>query len=285
MLPDVVLLETFAFYVDQDKEWVEAWHTLVHVCRKWRNVVFGSPRRLNLQLFCTHSTPVRETIDAWPLLPILVSGYGYEERGADNIFAALEHNDRIRLLNLIDFPSSQMEELLVAIQQPFPALTSLRLRSSETVPVVTAAFLGGSAPQLQTLTLESIPFPGLPKLLLSTNHLVRLDLRRIPLSGYFSPESIVTGLAVLTSLQTLYIEFKSPKSRPDRKDRRPPPQSHTHLPALTKLRFLGVSEYLDDLVARIDAPLLDELDITFFHRTSFSGNHHQRGERKLVTWL
>jgi hypothetical protein len=266
MLPDVALLETFDFYVDQDKEWVEAWHTLVHVCRKWRNVVFGSPRRLNLQLFCTHSTPVREKIDAWPLLPILVSGFGYEECGADNIFAALEHNGRIRLLNLIDFPSSQMEKLLVAIQQPFPALTSLRLRSSETVPVVPASFLGGSAPQLQTLTLESIPFPGLSKLLLSTSHLVRLDLRRIPHSGYFSPESIVTGLAVLTSLETLYIEFKSPQSRPDRKGRRPPPQAHTLLPALTKFRFLGVSEYLDDLVARIDAPLLDELDITFFHQ-------------------
>ena len=87
MLPDFALPETFDFYVDQDKEWVEAWHTLVHVCRKWRNVVFGSPRRLNLQLFCTHSTPVRETIDFWPLLHILVSGYGYEECSGDNIFA------------------------------------------------------------------------------------------------------------------------------------------------------------------------------------------------------
>ena len=269
MLPDVALLEMFDFYVDQDKEWVEAWHTLVHVCRRWRNVVFGSPRRLNLQLFCTHSTPVRGTIDAWPLLPILVSGYGYEEGGTDNIIAAFEHNDRIRQLNLVGFPRSQTEKLLAAMQQPFPALTSLRLVSNETVPAVPVSFLGGSAPQLLRLTLESTTFPGLPKLLLSASHLVELTLWKIPHSGYFSPEAMVASLAMLTRLERFYLEFKSPRSRPDRKGRRPPLQTRTLLPSLTKLRFLGVSEYLDDLVARIDAPLLDELDITFFHQLIF----------------
>jgi hypothetical protein len=32
------------------------------------------------------------------------------------------------------------------------------------------------------------------------------------------------------------------------------------------LEFKGVSEYLEDLVARIDAPLLDRLEITLFHQ-------------------
>ena len=94
MLPDVALLEIFDFYLDG--EWMEAWHTLVHVCQKWRNVVFGSPRRLNLELSCTGRTPVRETIDAWPRLPISVWGHGHNKWGMDNIIAALEHNDRIR---------------------------------------------------------------------------------------------------------------------------------------------------------------------------------------------
>jgi hypothetical protein len=35
------------------------------------------------------------------------------------------------------------------------------------------------------------------------------------------------------------------------------------------LKFIGVSEYLEDLVTRIDAPLLDDLDITFFHQLIF----------------
>ena len=71
-LPDDVLLEIFDFYLD--KALIEAWHTLVHVCQKWRNVVVGSPQRLELRLHCTESTPVRETLGAWPLLPIVVLG-------------------------------------------------------------------------------------------------------------------------------------------------------------------------------------------------------------------
>ena len=55
MVPDDVLLEVFDFYVagDMYSKDREAWQTLVHVCRRWRSIVFGSPRRLDLQLVCT----------------------------------------------------------------------------------------------------------------------------------------------------------------------------------------------------------------------------------------
>jgi hypothetical protein len=158
------------------------------------------------------------------------------------------------------------------MQQPFPALTHLELQARGETLVFPDSFLGGSAPQLQTLIdthLGHIPFPGLPKLLLSATHLVELRLHGIPPSGYFSPEAMATCLSVLSLLEYLAIGFKSPRSCPDRKGRRPPPLTRTLLPALNKLRFTGVSEYLEHLVARIDAPLLDKLDITFFHRLIF----------------
>ena len=41
------------------------------------------------------------------------------------------------------------------------------------------------------------------------------------------------------------------------------------LPALTKFSFKGNSEYLEDMVSRIDTPLLDYLEITFFHQLIF----------------
>src|SRR5258708_28187937 len=65
VLPDVALLEIFDYYVNQVSEegdyslGIQAWHTLVHVCQKWRSVVFGSPLRLDLRLSCTQNTPVR----------------------------------------------------------------------------------------------------------------------------------------------------------------------------------------------------------------------------------
>jgi hypothetical protein len=272
MLPDVALLEIFDFYVGEQQ--TEVWHRLVHVCRKWRNVVFGSPRRLGLQLLCTSSTPVRETLDVWPLLPIVIRAKGIKVM--DNIIAALEHNDRIRELELFLVPNSQMEYVLAAMQQPFPTLTRLWLQpklQGETAPVVPASFLGGSAPRLQALRLYDISFLGLPKLLLSATHLVDLDFGRIPHSGYISPEAIVAGLSMLTRLEKLVIGFDSPRSCPDRKSRRPRPPTRTLLPDLIKLQFKGVSEYLEDLVARINAPLLDNLVITFFHQLIFDTPH------------
>jgi hypothetical protein len=42
------------------------------------------------------STSVREKLDVWPLLPIVVEVYnGFDLRLVDNILAALEHTDRI----------------------------------------------------------------------------------------------------------------------------------------------------------------------------------------------
>ena len=269
MLPDVALLKIFDFYEDEDH--IEAWYTLVHVCREWRNIVFGSPRRLGLRLYCNAGTPVRETLDVWPLLPVVVRSDGHEKWGVDSIIAALEHNDRISELDLLDIPSPQLEEVWAAMERPFPALTHLQLRHRDgPAPVVPASILGGSSPRLQRLSLYRTPFPGLPKLLISTIHLVRLDLRRIPHSGYISPEVMANCLSVLIRLEALIIKFESPQRSPDRKVRRPPPRTRILLPSLTELLFFGVSEYLEDLLARIDAPLLDNLDITFFHQLMFS---------------
>jgi hypothetical protein len=223
MLPDDALLEIFDFYVNQAREEekegeddkIQAWHTLVHVCRKWRTIVFGSPRRLDLRLFCKETTPVKETFTVWPPLPIVVGEHDTVYR-MDNIIAALEHNDRVREIRLWGITNSVLEEVLAATQQPFPALTHLymELWDQHETPVVPESFLGGSAPRLQHLKLEDIPFPGLPKLLLSATGLVNLHLSRIPHSGYISPEAMVRCLSTLTRLERLEIGFKSPLSRP-----------------------------------------------------------------------
>ena len=189
----------------------------------------------------------------------------------DNIIAALRQNDRICQLKLDISKLSLIskEKVFATIQQPFPALTSLDLILGDGITRIDVnSFLGGSAPpHLQSLRFSGIPIPGLPKLLLSATHIVRLELSEIPHSGYFSPEAMVTCLSVSTRLETLNFGFKSPRSRPDR--RHPPPQTRTILPVLTKLCLHGVSEYVEDFAARIDAPLLDELKLYLFHQLVF----------------
>ena len=264
LLPDLALLEIFDFYVDETGL---QWHALVHVCRKWRNVVFGSPRRLGLKLRCTARTPVRKTLGVWPLFPIISAIRYYGSWGMDNIIAALEHNDRIYQLDFFDFPNSKFEKVLAAMEQPFPKLRHLRLSpidGKSPLNTFPASFLGGSAPHLQTLNMGCIPFPELPKLLLSATHLVDLRLFSVPYSGYISPEAMVTCLSVLTKLETLYIGF------PHHNHRSSPLQTRTLLPILSKLWFKGVGGYLEDFVARIDAPLLHNLDVTFHYERIFN---------------
>lgn len=280
VLPDLVLLEIFDYYLLQSQEEaddypldVEAWHTLVHVCQRWRAVVFRSPSRLNLRLFFTNGTPVRETLDVWPPLPIIIWQSGNETWGLDNIIEALEHSDRVCEINLLDVPSPQLEEALETMQQSFPALTELGIRwqdddtdeIDETAPIVPDSFLGGSAPRLRHLDFYSVPFPGLPRLLLSATHLVHIYLWKIPHSGYFSPEAMVNCLSTLTKLEVLWLGFESPLPRLYQDSLLPHPIRFV-LPLLTYFKFKGTSKYLESLLAPIDAPLLDSLEIMFFYK-------------------
>jgi hypothetical protein len=197
--------------------------------------------------------------------------------GPDNIIAAFEHNDRVCEIDHYLVSSSRIEKALAAMQQPFPELTHLRLqklismrRITQVIPAsFSASFLGGSAPRMKYLFLDDIPFPGLPKLLLSATDLTDLHLRNITPSGYISSEEMATCLSVLTRLERFTLLFESLPRRPDRKRRRPPPPTRALLPDFTLFYFKWVGEYLDGLVAEIDAPLLNKVDISFFPRPTF----------------
>ncbi|KAI0288392.1 hypothetical protein BC826DRAFT_695214 [Russula brevipes] len=156
-LTDNVLLEIFDIYLDIEDPYglrnVDRWQTLVHVCRRWRNVVFASPRRLNLRCLCTRNRPVRAMLDGWPALPIVIEDdwIGRSEDGLGNIIVALEHPDRVCSITLYYFPGSVGEALAAAMQAymqvPFPELTHLVLMSEglSTPVLLPDSFLGGSA--------------------------------------------------------------------------------------------------------------------------------------------
>jgi hypothetical protein len=187
MLPDEALLEIFYFYANPPfVRHYKGWQRLLQVCQRWRNLVFVSPRFLNVQLHCTASTPVREILDVWPALPITMWQLCLTPKEeTDNILAALEHHDQVYEINLTVLSSSFLEQVGQVMQKPFPALTDLTLKSYyESPSVLPDSFLGGSAPPLQTLALNQIPFPALPNILLSATELHCLELLNIPRSGY-----------------------------------------------------------------------------------------------------
>ena len=267
-IPDDVLLEIFKSYVDQNYN-ENAWHTLVHVCQKWRYAVFDSPRWLHLELRCTNKTPVKKMLDAWPALPIVIDSVITNLTPSDetNIISALNQHDLVCRIKVLGIPNSLLESAVM--KKRFPELTCLTLHSNEqNAPVIPDSFLGGSAPRLQSLEFRGIPFPfpALGKLLLSATDLVALRLWDVPYSGYISPEQIVTSLSALSMLQILSIRFRCPRSRADRERQHLSPLKRLVLPSLTEFYFKGDSEYLEGIVGRIDAPALDWITIDFFNQ-------------------
>jgi len=271
-LPDDVLLKIFKFFVDAIVDYYyapEQWRTLVHICRRWRNVAFTSPRHLNLLLLCKPPwRSVENMLDIWPELPIYLLGWDHPDQEArDDVVAALKLNHRVSRIHLKKTSRLAWETFAPLMQHTFPALTYLWVEPY--VPIqnaISRSFLGGSAPCLQDLLLAGFPFPALPELLLSAPNLIHLRYQHIPPSGYVSPQAMATSLSALTRLQTLSLTFLPPKDLPDRAIRISPPHMRTLLPALTYLRYQGVPGYMEDLVAQIDAPLLESMVITFSHQ-------------------
>ena len=280
MLPDDVLLEIFDFCADEEqftKKQVEAWLSLVHVCRLWRGIVFRSPRRLNLRLVCTPGTPVRDTVDVWPALPLLIRVEGSDTLDMNNIISVFERDVRVSQIKFVGIPGLQLERVSAAMQGPFPELIHLELSSNDKTvpPVLPDSFLGEFAPSsLRFLLLSRISFPSfkLLSILLSATHLVDLHLLEIPNFSYISPEAMLGILITLTNLESLSLKFQSPRF--------PRPQAYyrsrsTHfvvlrvLPVLTRFWFKGENEYFDDLVTSIDSPQLEYLDIIFFNDLIF----------------
>ncbi len=269
VLPDDVLIGIFDFYVNPScgvKAEIEKWQSLVHVCRRWRSLIFRSPRRLDLRLCCTPETPARDTLDVWPPLPLIVRGTNMSLLSyVDNIIAVLGQSNRVCEVSLYDLADWQLEKVLAAMQVPFPELTEFRLSShDETPPVIPNSFLGGSAPRLEYFQLWGITFTGLPKLFLSTTQLAQLWLSDLPHSGYISPEGMVALLCSLSSLELLGLDFGDPQSHPDLESQSLPPSERSILPALDDFIFKGDIEYLEVLVTFIDTPQLNSLEINFF---------------------
>lgn len=274
-LPDYVLLQTFSFCrrvtYSSAPMWIMWWRPLTHVCRRWRQIVFSSPRGLHLVIFCDLSTPVRESLNIWP--PFFISVHHHDHRygpdhgpdeGSENTVAALELHDRVSDISIdidgMPVGVSALERLAAAMLEPFPELTYLYLGyGGDITPVLPDAFLGGFAPSLQNLELFNIAFPALPVLLLSATRLTSLQLWNTPITGYILPEAMATCLAALPSLEILCIEFQS---YPDHISSSS--LTRAILPSLTSFHFDGIGEYAENLVARIDAPILRTLSIIFF---------------------
>ena len=219
------LLYIFDFYRlelkdNYHKTW--PWHTLVHVCQRWRHLVFAWPHHFDLRLPCESRRAAAKALDVWPTLPIRIHSLPNMPHSGnrDDIIGALEHRDRIAEINLSYLTGRQLERCAAWMQESFPLLRSLFLSChspySVDAPVMTDAFLGGSAPHLQRVELSGTPVlgPTIPKFHSSAPDLVVLSLWSITGTRHISPGQVATCVSMLKKLEDLSICFESRRSFP-----------------------------------------------------------------------
>jgi len=247
MLPDEVLLSIFDFCMCTYESVLNrfGWVRLLHVCQRWRSIMFSAPLRLDLKIICKCRTPTREILDLWPELPITIWVSHLYHEIEENAIAALKHEDRVSEVCIHSHSNDRLERIAEAMKYPFPVLTSLFIESTDqTVMLLPNSLFGGCALQLRSLSLHNVTFLALPRLLLSVTGLVKLSLSHLTHSEWISPEAMVDCLSLLTRLEQFRLEFKPPGCHPRRTN------GHLHstctvLPSLTTLRFQGMTEYFD----------------------------------------
>jgi len=284
-LPNEILLYIFSFHRllsgtnDRPPSVAWRWHTLTHVCQRWRHLIFTSLRHLGARLVIPRDS-FETPSDSWPALPLSI-WYNLEDRISSeqraDVAAAFEHSDRIREISLPITMSHPFWRQSLN-NKSFLELEHLALSGLfHFLPTALPhELLGGSngPRRLRHIVLNDLFLPTLPQLLLSNRDLVFLHLGYYTLTcnGGISPEVLSTALSATTQLEYLYIDClpAHTESYPELISANSPLLNPVFplnlglivLPALTYFHFGGFIDYMENLVSRIHAPHLETLDVS-----------------------
>jgi hypothetical protein len=300
-LPDELLVEIFDFYRQGEFNfcpWRQAyednyyhwwsmkleWFKLIHVCKRWRTVIFASSSRLDLCFVFTsrselgyqkksnmktilsrHFPPLPLAIDYRPS-PLPLCSF-LDARDIGRMLAAFKRPDRIRAITLIA-TTSIFDKFFKATKCPFPALESLELRNPIQSLNIPVKFLEGSNhPNLRTLKLHRIYLPPTLQLLSSASALTHLSLVTDTFIVPLTAMSLILCLQGMPCLCHLNLEMTSLI------DGMKQPTENFSLSKLTFFHYRGYSAFLNSLTAVLAVPSLREVDISLSDTTRFTFPH------------
>ena len=272
------LLQVFTCYrLEEEDDWYlqSTWRNLIQVCRRWRYLVFKSPSHLDLCLLLTNDSPSLHAPSHLPPLPLVIYHSDRTRtmvrKDEDNIHIGLQqHYGRVRRV-VLKAPSLSLSMWLEPMNKVFPRLEVLSLLS--TTIGETNLMLPGTlqAPGLRSLVLHGVGLPRGLTFLSSSITLSTISLTHIGASCYFHPGQLLTQLQSLPHLEELSIGFAIPIPLPSSQGKLlSEPIPPVTLPALRQLTFRGVDIYLDNLVAQINTPLLERLNLTLLLDLAFT---------------
>jgi hypothetical protein len=191
-----------------------------------------------------------------------------EEKG---IILALQHQSRVRRVRLL-MSIPKLQKLIPAIDGEFPVLEFLYISPPDKHDLGLILPKTILASNLRHLVLKSFAFPIGPPLLATATGLTTLSLMRIHPPEFIHPNDLLQRLSLLPQLETLGVIFDSPVPNRDveRQLMIAPITAHVTFSHLHWFAFGGASAYWEALLPRMTMPLLDRLQILFFHQLNFS---------------
>ena len=278
-LPDEVLLEIFDSYRQDinsyDYQWGEkhVWINLVHVCRKWRAVVFASYVRLDLGVLVGPKKPGHiKTILSGPL-PISIN-YQYNRESVTGsalwrMCATLKRHDRVRKITFQGMRAN-FDKFFKLTNRAFPVLDTLSLHfCGPYEPKIPDTFLRGpdlSDLHLRHLELTGVSLPSISRFLSSATALTDLVLHLDDSLRSSSSETALLdllaclkGMSYLRSLQLAFLS--GPLDTPSQ------PSSPKDIVTLSKLTCFRYTDhdisFFDALVAGLSAPSLRDVEVQY----------------------
>jgi len=272
------LLNIFHHYRLQDPDsWNGrlVWCKLAHVCQTWRNLIYDSCSLLDMYLLLTNGSPTLGSLAHLPPLPLVIDYRNMTtttsvQQDEPSILTGLQERGRVRRI-FLQAPFPRLGIFLATMSDLYPILEDLSLSSTadeEENIVLPNTF---RAPDLRHLAIYGMGLPSGLSLSTFTTTLVTLTLTRIQAPYYFHPGHLVTQLHDLLHLEELSIGFSVPIPLPSTEGNLlPAPMQRVTLPTLKRLMFRGVAVYLENLIAQINAPLLERLIVALFFEIDFT---------------
>ena len=223
-----------------------------------------------------NGSPSIDTLSHLPPLPLVIDYSDITRtitvgrKDVENMRFGLQEHGHVRQVSL-RAPSSRLHMWLEPMDKLFPRLEDLSLLSTTTEEMMLILPDTFQAPNLRHLALHGISLSKELPLLSSAIALSTLSLTHVGASFYFPPGHLISHLQSLPYLEELSIGFAIPIPLPSsERELLPPPILPVTLPTLRQLTFRGVDVYLDNLVAQIDTPLLERLNLTLFFDLTFT---------------
>jgi hypothetical protein len=250
---------------------------LVHVCRRWRGLILGSPTHLRVCLVCKHGTPVADMLTHSPPIPLFMSynlpNSELPAEDEEGITLALRHRDRVRSIYL-HMPVASLQKFIPAMDGEFPALEYLHISPPANHDAHLTLPPTFEAPNLRYFKLNHFTSPiGYPFFSTATG-LVQLLLRWIYPSTYPHPNDFLWLLSLLPHLNAIWLSFCSdPNSDIERQMSQAPVTIHVISPSLHLFDFRGDSGFLEAILPHMAVPLLETFRVQFFNPLHFPVRH------------